>query len=176
MKKGKLSPREKFLAVLLGIMVLVLIYNYAFYVPTKAKLASYEEELLLIDDQIIVAEAKAMKMAKMVKELEEIKAGSLKDIKELPAYDNSRNVMNSLSSILEDVTQYNVSFSGVTEEEGIVRRDITLTYSCGSYDAAKSILTQIYDGPYRCLMKDVHITQSSGVWSVVAEITYFEYK
>ena len=114
-------------------------------------------------------------MNMMQKELDAIKSGDMSNIKELPPYDNSRNVMNSLSVILANATQYDVSFSGVSEDDGIVRRDITLSYNCNSYDAAKAILTQIYDGDYRCLIKDLHITQSSGVWNVNVQITYFEY-
>lgn len=176
MKLGKLSKREMGLVGILAVLVVILIYNYAFLTPTKSKIAAYEQEILAIDDQIIVAEAKVLKMGKMEDELAKIKSGEVKALKELPAYDNSRNVMNSLSTILDNASQYNVSFAGVSEADGIVRREISLNYACGSYDAAKSILTQIYEGPYRCLLKDVHISQSSGVWSVVAQITYFEYK
>lgn len=175
MKKG-LSAREKILLLILILMGGFAVYYYAFFLPSQEKITFYKEEAILVDDQIIVAEAKTMKMARMEKELAAIKAGDMSNIKELPAYDNSRNVMDSLSSILASASQYNVSFSGVAEEDGIVRRDITLNYNCNSYDAAKSILSQIYDGPYRCLIKDLHITQSSGVWTVNVQVTYFEYK
>lgn len=175
MKKG-LTNREKGLLLILVLMALVAVYNYAFYIPTQEKIATYNEEALLLDDQILMAEAKAAKLNMMQKELAEIKAGDLTNVKELPPYDNSRNVMNSLSAILVNATQYNISFSGIAEEDGIVRRDITLTFSANSYDAAKSIISAIYNGPYRCLMKDLHITQNSDVWSVNVQITYFEYK
>ena len=175
MKKG-LTNREKGLLLILVLMILVAVYNYAFYVPTQAKIATYKQDALAVDDEILLAEAKAAKLNMMEKELAEIKAGDMTNIKELPPYDNSRNVMNSLSSILVNATQYNISFSGVTEADGIVRRDITLTFSANSYEAAKSILSDIYNGPYRCLMKDVHIAQSSNVWNVNVQITYFEYK
>lgn len=175
MKKG-LSVREKVLLLILILMAVFAVYYYVFYMPTQEKITFYEEEAILVDDQIIIAEAKTAKMARMEKELAEIKAGDMTNIKELPPYDNSRNVMNSLSLILANATQYNVSFSGVSEEDGIVRRDITLSYNCNSYDSAKSILSQIYNGDYRCLLKDLHITQSSGTWNVNVEITYFEYK
>lgn len=157
-------------------MCLIAVYNYAFYIPTQAKIENYKQEALVVDDQILVAEVKAAKLNRMEKELAEIKAGDMTNIKELPKYDNSRNVMNSLSSILVKASQYNVSFSGVSEEEGIVRRNIALTYSADSYEIAKAILSDIYDGEYRCLMKDLHITQGSGTWNVNVQITYFEYK
>lgn len=175
MKKG-LTNREKGLLLILVLMLLVAVYNYAFYVPTQAKIESYKQEATTIDEQILLAEAKVAKLNMMQKELAEIKAGDMTNIKELPPYDNSRNVMNSLSAILVNATQYNISFAGVSESDGIVRRDITLVFTANSYDAAKSILSNIYNGDYRCLMKDLHITQNADVWSVNVQITYFEYK
>ena len=175
MKKG-FTNREKGLLLILVLMVLVAVYNYAFYVPTQAKIAQYKQDALTVDDQILMAEAKAAKLQMMEKELAEIKAGDMTNIKELPPYDNSRNVMTSLSAILTNAVQYNISFAGVSESDGIVRRDITLTFSANSYEAAKSILSDIYNGAYRCLMKDLHVAQASDVWNVNVQITYFEYK
>ena len=175
MKKG-LSNREKGLLLILFLMALVAVYNYAFYVPTQEKIASYTQEAQSADDMILVAEGKAAKLEMMEKELAEIKAGDMTNVKELPKYDNSRNVMNSLSALLVNATQYNISFSGVSEKDGIVRRDIALTFTASSYESAKSILSSIYNGPYRCLMKDLHISQGSNAWSVNVQITYFEYK
>ena len=173
--KKRLSARERLLLVILLILGAYMVYQYVFYMPTKAKIDYYKQEATTLDDQIIVSEAKIIKLARMEKELEEIKAGDASKLKVLPQYDNSRNVMNSLSSILENAVQYEVSFSGVSEADGIVRRDITLNYACNAYDVAKAILVQINDGPYRCLVKDVYITQNADVWNVNVEITYFEY-
>ena len=175
MKKG-LTSREKGLLLILILMALVAVYNYAFYIPTQEKITFYNQEALTIDDEILVAEVKAAKLNIMEKELADIKSGDMTNVKELPPYDNSRNVMNSLSAILVNATQYNINFAGTTEEEGIVRRDVVLTFSTESYAAAKNMISSIYNGPYRCLMKDLNINQSDDVWSVNVQITYFEYK
>lgn len=173
--RKRLSAREKFLLVILIILAVYMAYYYMFYLPTKEKISYYKNEAVAVDDEIIVTEARMIKLARMEKELKDIKAGDASDVKELPQYDNSRNVMNSLAGILENATQYDVSFSGVSQEDGIVRRDIKLNYTCNSYDAVKAILLRIHDGDYRCLIKDLYITQNASVWSVNVEITYFEY-
>ena len=175
MKKG-LSAREKILLLILIIMGIFAAYYYAFYIPTQDKITYYHDEAVLMDEQIAVAEAKSAKMTLMKKELEAIKSGDMTNVKELPQYDNSGNVMSSLSAILSQASQYNISFGGVTESEGIVRRNITLSFSTDSYEASKAILSNIYNGDYRCLIKDLHIAQGSGVCSVNVQITYFEYK
>ena len=173
--KKKFSSREKFLLVILLILSAYMVYQYTFYIPTKEQIDYYNGEVAAVEDEIIKAEAKIIKLARMQKELQEIKEGDTSDLKVLPQYDNSRNVMNSLSNILSTAEQYDVSFSSVTEKDGIVRRDITLNYICNSYDTAKAILLKIDGGDYRCLLKDIYITQNAESWSVNVGVTYFEY-
>ena len=163
MKKG-LSSREKILLVILALMAVFAVYYYVFYIPTQEKISYFKAETVRLEDEIMVSEIKIGKLNMMVKELEAIKSGDMTNIKELPPYDNSSNVMNSLSTILSKASVYNVSFSGVTEKDGIVRRDITLNFSCTTYETAKAILSDIYNGDYRCLVKDLHITQSGGYY------------
>ena len=173
--KKRLSAREKFLLVVLIIMAIYMAYYYVFYLPTKAKIDYYKQEAVVLEEKIAISEEKIVKLGRMSKELNEIKAGDTSNLKVLPQYDNSRNVMNSLSEILSQAVQYEVNFSGEKETAGIVRRDITLNYQAASYDAAKRILKQIYEGEYRCLLKDLYITQEAENWNVNVEVTYFEY-
>lgn len=173
--KKRLSAREKLLLVILIIMGIYMVYYYAFYMPTKAQIDYYKQEATVLEDEIVVSEEKIVELARMSKELKEIKEGDTSDLKVLPQYDNSRNVMNSLSEILSKALQYEVNFSGEKEDAGIVRREITLNYQAETYDAAKSILKQIYEGEYRCLLKDVYIIQNAESWNVNVEVTYFEY-
>ena len=119
------------------------------------------------------------KMKQMEGELDQILSGDQRGLKELPAFDNSYNVMNSLSDILERSVQYNISFAGVDTEDSTVRRNITLNYDCKSYDDAKTILRNIYEGEYRCIFTDLFITcnekDDAQSYHVSVDITYFEY-
>lgn len=172
----KMSKREK---VMMGVLMLLLVcmgYYYIFYIPINEKIASYETQNNDVEDQIFATEILKAKMDKMQKELDVIFNEQGESVKELPAYDNSQNVMNSLSNILVGTKQYNVSFSGVTETDGIIRRDIKLNYSCNDYASAKNVLEQIYNGEYRCLLTNMNISQSNGNYSVTVDITYFEYQ
>jgi len=102
------------------------------------------------------------------------------DVKELPAYDNSHNVMNQLSAILSTTTQYDISFSSVEEEDSTVRRNITLSYECPTYEAAKYVLTQISNSDYRCIFKDMYVSCNKAKdiesYHVTADVVFFEYK
>lgn len=173
--KKQLTTREKVLLVVLAVLLVICGYYYAFYTPVLQKIAEYKDEIVFIEEQTVALDAQVQKMNQMKEELDAIQSGEMGAIKEIPAYDNSQNLMNSLSFILQSADQYNVSFSSVDEEDSTVRRNISLSYSCGSYETAKSILTQIYESEYRSLIKDVHLSTADG-YSVTMEITYFEYK
>ena len=178
--KPEFTLREKVLMCILAVLVIFCIYYFAFLVPATEQMNDYVNSNYEVEDQIIFAEAKAAKMKQMEAELKAILNGEAGDVKELPEYDNSQNVMNSLSVILMSADQYNISFSNVLEEESTIRRNVVLEYDCSDYDTAKSILTAIHDGPYRCLLKDFYLSKSGKEenegYHIIVDITYFEYK
>ena len=177
--KAEMTMREKIMMVFLGLLVLFCVYYFVFLIPTKEQIDNYRSETLMLDDQIIMADAKVAKMNMMKAELDAIFAGEMGEVKELPAYDNSYQVMNHLSAILKKAFSYNVSFSSVVIEDSTVRRNLTLDYDCGNYDDAKGILEEIYEGEYRCLFKDLFISHTTSEdtegYHVMVDITYFEY-
>ena len=173
--KKQLTTREKVLMCVLAVLLVICAYYYAFYLPVMEKITAYKADIIFYDEQNALLDSQVSKMDQMVSEVEAIKSGKTGVINEIPAYDNSQNVMNSLSFILKSAKEYNVNFSSV-EEDSIVRRNINLSYDCNNYETAKSILVQIYESEYRSLIKDIHITDEEGNCHVIVEITYFEYK
>ena len=171
----KFTPRERVLLVVLAILVVVCAYYFLFYTPVSSTFVSVNEQHTTLDKQIADADAKIVHMKEMKAELEKMKASGL-SLKELPAYDNRSNMMNSLAVILEDVPQYSVSFSTVNEASGTVRRNISLSYSCNSREAAYEILQRINDGPYPCLIKNCTVSGNTGRCSINVQLTYFEQK
>ena len=174
--KKQLTIREKVLMCILVVLLVICAYYYAFYTPVLQKIANSKDEIAFLDEQNLVLDAQVEKMNQMQSELDAIASGEMGNVKELPAYDNSQNVMHSLSFILQSANQYSVSFSSVEEEENTVRRQVNLAYDCSSYEGAKSILNQIYESEYRSLIKDVHMSNVEEGCHVTVQITYFEYK
>ena len=174
--KKQLTIREKILMCILAVLLVVCAYYYAFYMPVLQKIIDNKAEIAFLDEQNLVLDAQVEKMSQMQGELDEIISNGTDGVKKLPAYDNSQNVMHSLSSILESANQYNVSFSSVEIEESTVRRHINLSFDCNDYASAKEILKQIYEGEYRSLIKDVHMSGGEESYQVTVQITYFEYK
>ena len=177
--KKQLTVREKVLMCILAVLLVICAYYYAFYTPVLQKVATYKGEIEFLEEQNKVLDAQVEKMNLMKAELEAITSGEMGEVNEIPAYDNSYNVLNSLSAILEKAVKYQVNFVEINQEENIVRRNINMTYYCSSYENAKSIFEQIHDSEYRTLIKDVNYNHSDSgelPYSVTLTFTYFEYK
>lgn len=171
--KNQMTIREKVMLCILIILLVCAGYYYLFYVPMKEDTEVYKQEYATLDETLIVAEAKTTKMAKMKAELEALKQSSTEEIKPLPAYDNRQNLMSQLSNILAKTQHYNITFGNVSGDGTTISREITLNYSCGSYEAAKQILLEIYDGEYPCVFGTLHLSNEGATVSI--QITYFEY-
>lgn len=171
--KNQMTIREKVMLCILIILLVCAGYYYLFYVPMKEDTEAYKQEYATLDETLLVAEAKTTKMAKMKAELEALKQGSTEEIKPLPAYDNRQNLMSQLSNILAKTQNYNITFGNVSGDGTTISREITLKYSCGSYEVAKQILLEIYDGEYPCVFGTLHLSNEGATVSI--QITYFEY-
>ena len=175
----KMTVREKVLMGILGVLVLFCVYYFVFLVPVTEKIDACVNESLSIEEQLVIYDATAEKKKMMESELEAIFNGEKGDVKELPEYDNSQNVMNQLSYILADAEKYEISFSSVEEEDSTVRRGVTLNFTCKTYELAKRILSSVSKSDYRCILKDLYINTNENngetSYNVIADVVFFEY-
>lgn len=168
-----MTIREKVMLAILGVLCFVMVYYYAFYVPTQNKIMQLEEQYYEIDDTLIEVEAKNVRYQKMKSDLQTIKNSTSEEIKALPAYDNRQNLLSQLSTILAKAESYNITFKEVSGDGTTIRRNIRLDYTCSSYAAAKALLQEIYNGQYPCILDGLYLNDSGTKFSV--DIIYFEY-
>ena len=176
----KMTAREKMLLGILIALMLFCVYYFFFLVPINEQIDFCVNEKYTVEEQILLADAKAEKKRMMEAELKAIFDGEKGNVKELPAYDNSHNVMNHLSAIMSNTTQYEITFTSVEEEDSTIRRNVTISYECPTYEASREILTQVATGDYRCVLKDLYINCSKyheeTSYYVEVDVVYFEYK
>lgn len=97
---------------------------------------------------------------RMEKELEEIFAAN-PDPLSIPDYDNLKPVMFELNSILAETDNYTLTFGTVDTSESIIRRGISMSFTCGSYDSAKGVLEKLHDSSYRCMLDNLNVSLGS---------------
>ena len=177
MMKKSFTVREKVLLAILGVLVIGALYYYVFYIPTIEEMEKYKQDNVAIEDQILAVQIQAGKINLMEKELEAIKNGDTV-VSPLPMYDNSRKIMNELNDILALTMEYEVEFGKIEEDEdsNIVRRNVRIFFKTNSYNVVKSVLSQVNYGEYRCVIKDLGVTQNAGLYHIDVSITYFEYQ
>ena len=176
--KRSLTAREWILLGLLGVVALVSGYVMLFYMPMTARRDAAREETELCRLQAEAAQARLEEKRRMERELEELFAGEGEPVR-LADYDNLQPVMLELNTVLSETEDYSLSFGTVDTSRTIVRRSISLTFTSGSYEEAKSVLQQLNDSAFRCMLSDLSISlgqTGEGLVSVSGTIVFFEYK
>ena len=150
------TRREKVLLVIMALVLVLGAYFWLVQEPVSQQTAALRAAQADAETELIVLEAKAQSLEQMRSELDELKAqpGTLA---ETPRYDNLQHVIALLNTAMANTGDYTLSFQPVeTPEEGnIVRRVIDMTFTCGSYDAARSVVKTLHDGPYRCQISTI---------------------
>lgn len=180
MKKAKLSAREMVMLVFLVILLVGVGYYMGFYTPLQEEMASISRQSSDIDTQITTSMAKLSKMDAMQAELDEILSRPADEITEIAPYDNKEVVLNQLYGILGRTQDYSLNFTDPdVNSDGTVRRNISMSFRCDSYAAAKRVIKDLTDSQWRCLVSNLAITSESGNMledpvTVSATITFFE--
>ena len=181
MKKSNLSGRESIMLVFLVVLLIGVVYYMGFYSPLQKEMASIASQASDCDLQITTAMGKVQQMDSMQAELDEIFSRPADEITEIAPYDNKEVVLNQLYGILGRTQEYTLNFTDpVVQDDGTVRRNISMTFHCDSYAAAKNVIKDLTDSPWRCLVSNLSIACNNGDMmgqpvTVTATITYFEH-
>ena len=153
----KLSRREKLLLGLLAVLLTVVSYARLFYQPVVGQLVEARERVTAAEDALVTEQGRLAQLRSMEQSLEEMRQS--RDFRDslLPDYDNIKLVMVELDAILLHARDYELIFAPPDFGPRLAERSVELTFSAGSYAAAKEILTALYDFPYRCELHDVTI-------------------
>lgn len=172
------STREK--GLLLALVVMLLVASYYFLVVRNVAdtLAENQSRMEEIQQQIDQQTALATVRQKMQSELDEL--GEVKDLPEVAVYDNLRNELNELNSLMAQTTVYDVNFKQPERDGDLVRRAVSVSFTVSTYQQAFDIVRSLEDGPYRCEISDFSLVgkmlADGNVESVSAtlNVTYLE--
>lgn len=172
------STRETVLILILTVLLIVACYYFLVVKNVSDTVAANNEQLAGIEMNIGVQESLAADRARMKAELDEL--GDDETLPEVAIYDNIRNELNELNTLLGSATTYNLSFGQPTVEGQLVRRTVTVSFTTPSYASALEVVRQLENGTYRCQITDFTMTgellADGSVSSVNAtlSVTYLE--
>lgn len=176
--KRSLTAREWILLGVLAAVAAVSGYVMLFYLPVTAQRDAAREETELCRLQVEAAQVRLEEKRRMERELKDLFAGEVEPVR-LANYDNLQPVMLELNTVLSGTEDYSLSFSTVDTSQTIVRRSISLSFTSGSYEAARATLRQLCGSAYRCLLDSVDLSigrESGGSVSVNGVLLFFEYQ
>lgn len=173
------SKREKALLVFLALVLVGVAWFALVFQGTNNEIISLESQINDAKSQEVIMQQKVGKLDSMRKTIEDRKAAGA-TYAAIPNYDNLTQLMAELDRVMAAADSYTVSFDKLDKESvsGYVLRGTQITFDCGSYDAAKSILTSIVNGRYPCSVGTLDITSRSSRTSpgvtVSVHVTYIE--
>ena len=172
------STRETVLILILAALLVVACYYFLVVKNVADTVAKNNAQLAGIETSIQVQESLAADRARMKAELAEL--GDDETLPEVAVYDNIRNELNELNTLLGSATTYNLSFGQPTVDGQLVRRTVAVSFTVPSYAAALDVVRQLENGTYRCQIADFTMTgdllADGSVRSVNAtrNVTYLE--
>lgn len=182
--KRKFSLREKILAIILVVVIVLAGWLKLFFLPVQEQLSDAQNSLTQAQDDLSDAQIKLAQMQKMQRELSALEASDNALHSTVPDYDNISNIMVQLGMILSTADNYKLTFSDLAYSGDLVSRPIQITFTAAGYDAAKETLTELYSCPYRCALSNITVsagndaagtkTITANAVSVTVTVTFYE--
>lgn len=181
LQKYILTRSQKILLLALVIVVLAVGYYVGFYLPVEQRIEAADTADL--DDQIQIEQMKALQIKKMQKEIEENKASNAPMV---PAYNHFKAETEELNRIFAKAYNFTFEYAEPQVDGMQIRRAMNVSFTADSFEGAVSMLHEVVEGPYRCLIEDLSIQddedledgQSEDIRvhpvSVSFQLTYFE--
>ena len=177
MLKHKFSLRETILLCIAAVLALGIFYYEAIEKNYQKALHQYDTTNMQSEmDLLDVKEAKMRSMESYIEEHRDANQG------EVAVYNNLANEIDALANILQP-TASNVSIQWAEPylTDTIVRRNADITCTVPSYVIAESVIDQIVNLQYKCIISSLSISSSdtmsvdtsTGV-SVSMTVTFFE--
>lgn len=177
MLKHKFSLRETILVCIAAILALGIFYYEAIEKNYQKALHQYDTTNMQSEmDLLDVKEAKMRSMESYIEEHSDANQG------EVAVYNNLANEIDALANILQP-TASNVSIQWAEPylTDTIVRRNADITCTVPSYVIAESVIDQIVNLQYKCIISSLSISGSDAMSvntsenvSVSMTVTFFE--
>ncbi len=170
------TQREKVLLLVLTVLIIVIGYVKLILQPINAQIDSYQSMTLEEQTAFEENQIKAARMSLMEKEIEKAKAKGIR--REVPAYDNSSNLLPGLYQIMESSVDYSLNFGELVYDGNIVQRPVEMTFQTRTYKQARNIIDKLYKSGYAMQITDVNIDTKKAtdtqLVSTSMSVTYFE--
>ena len=177
MLKHRFSLRETVLVLIATVLALSIFYYQVIYRNYRDALKRYDTSN--IEEQTTILAAKATKMKNMENYISEHEG---KSTGEVAVYNNLAGEIDALADVFAGrVQNVSINWSEPILTDNIVRRNAEITVVTSTYAEAESLVNDIADLKYRCIISSLSLTgsdsksvDSSDSVTAVMNVTFFE--
>lgn len=177
MLKHRFSLRETILVLIATVLALSIFYYQVIYRNYRDALKRYDTSN--IEEQTTILAAKASKMKNMENYISEHEG---KSTGEVAVYNNLAGEIDALADVFAGrVQNVSINWSEPTLTDNIVRRNAEINVVTSTYAEAESLVNDIADLKYRCIISSLSLTgsdsksvDSSDSVTAVMNVTFFE--
>lgn len=157
MLNREFTTREKVLLFICTCLLLGAFYYEFAYVNFENAKEMYSTER--VEEEMVLEEMKAVKIASMKNAIDQNKGKIHGD---LGVYNKQAQEIAVMDTIFDQyATETSISWQDPELSGTIVRRNSNITFKPNNYEAFKTILKELSESPYRCLIKDVSVSFST---------------
>jgi Tfp pilus assembly protein PilO len=169
MLNREFTKREKILILILVFLLLFSGYFKFVLQPAQERVTAAQNACADIENSMTVETVKAKRLADMRAAIDSYENKTDGKSSVVPLYDNIDNVMVQLDAIMKQAADYSLTFDDIQQGDQYVARPVEMSFTCGSYDAAKKIISDLDGCVYKCSLDN--ITVSTGKDSGGVDIT-----
>lgn len=182
-KSGRKLSRVEIFAIFICVLVLGYIgYMYFFDSMIDEKIANEKKAQEEIQKSLTDAYKQISEMRTQQAQL--LKAEEAK-LTEMPSYPASNQENSAIDQILQGTKNIDIKFNEPVRTDDQVRRSATVKFYAETYDLVTSVVEQISNCSYRCLIDEVRCSEAKApsgwdideaaiVYSVEVKLTFYE--
>ncbi len=147
--------RKRELALLLVLIVIFLGLFYYCFIHQPVERRVRAADTTEIENMILSEQQKQQRIRNMQQEMEQSGGDSGSYV---PTYSNFNEEANLLNAIFGSAASYHFTYHEPEAEDDVVRRQIDISFTVGSYAEAHNMLLLLKASPYRLLMQDMSLS------------------
>ena len=153
----ELTTREKFLLLILALIMIGAAYYFYVYEPSISQIKRLEQKQADLELEITEDEVKMEEIQKMKKEMDSIVEGT-PEYTYMPSYNYEKQEISYLQDILTASTkEYHINFSKISRDKDQLRRKFSLSFTVSGYEDAKKIIKELEGSDIRCIIGDMSV-------------------
>ena len=169
--------KEKILLLILSLALIGLAYYQFIDQSVRSELAIAQSEKESLQVELDAVQMRLAQLKKMEQEMADLSGDTSLGI--MGSYNNSKAEIALLNDILGDTQQYSISFSDVTRNGDLIRRNFSLQFTASDYEEAMQMLTRLSRSECRCRLGNIYCESEDGnvlkgPVSVSATATFYE--